>query len=374
MYYLVFIFLSLFLIIEPKKTSKKERLMFIMLHFSFLLIFIGLRDETGTDWINYSIQFFSEENDHMEFGYLYFSKTLRFLFGNYNVFVFFHAAIYLSIFFLAVHRKYKIGYIVLLLYTGHLLGWMGSNRQILSLMICIFAGEKLYQGKLKTFVSLVIFAALFHYSSIIFILMIVIKKISEKMSLNNYFFTFLFFFAINYILLSSSFVNSISNNLIVLFSEGSKVHGQLIVYASDQFRPDLFISIMMITKRMLTLLAILVMIKLFIRNDLNAGFNSLGKRFKLYFAAYFFSVILLLVFQPIFPLIATRGGEYFYIYEIFLFSIIVSKIKQINYLFFTILFILFCLLRLSLQLSYDKELFIPYKSIWYNTEIERELY
>ena len=154
MYYLVFVFLSLFLIIEPKKTSAKERLIFIMLHFSLLLIFIGLRDETGTDWINYSLQFFSEKNDHMEFGYLYFSNALRFVFEDYNLFVFFHAAVYLLIFFLAVHRKYKVGYIVLLLYTGHLLGWMGSNRQILSLMICILAGEKLYQGRLKTFIYL----------------------------------------------------------------------------------------------------------------------------------------------------------------------------------------------------------------------------
>lgn len=374
MYYLVFIFLSLFTIIEPKKTSKKERLIFILLGFFLLLIFIGLRDETGTDWINYSIQFYSEENDHMEFGYLYLSNMFRFLFDNYNMFVFFHAAIYLSIFFIAVQRKYKIGYIVLLLYTGHLLGWMGANRQILSLMICIFASEKLYQEKLKSFVLLVIFAAIFHYSAIIFILMIIIKKISEKLSLNNYCIIFLFFFAVNYVLINSSFVNSISSNLIVLFPEGSKTHGQLIVYGSDQFRPDLFISIMMIIKRMLTLFVILVMIKLFIRSDLKAGFDSLGKRFKWYFAAYSFSIILLMVFQPIFPIIATRAGEYFYIYEIFLFSIIASRMKQVNYLIFTIFFILFCLLRLSLQLSYDKELFIPYKSIWYNTEIRRELY
>lgn len=374
MYYLVFIFISLFLIIEPKKTSKKEKLIFLMLHFTLLLIFIGLRDETGTDWINYSIQFFSKENDHMEFGYLYFSNAFRFIFGNYNVFVFFHAAIYLSIFFLAVHRKSKIGYIVLLLYTGHLLGWMGSNRQIISLMICIYAGEKLYQGKLKTFLSLVIFSAIFHYSSIVFLLMIFIKRMSEKITLNNYFLIFLFFLIIHFILLNSSFVNSIANNLTMLFSEGSKVHGQLIVYASDQFRPDLFISLLMIAKRMLILLVVLIMIKLFISGGVVTGFNSLGGKFKFYFAAYFFSVILLLVFQPVFPLISTRGGEYFYIYEIFLFSIIVSKIKQVNYLFFTIFFILFCLLRLSLQLSYDKELFFPYKSIWYNTEIKRELY
>ncbi|WP_220764502.1 EpsG family protein [Shewanella sp. MBTL60-112-B1] len=373
-YYALFFILSIVVFLEPKNTTRQEKLFFLMLHFFLLLAFVGLRDETGTDWINYSDQFFSDDNDHMEFGYLYLSDSFRYLVSDYNVFVFFHAAMYLSIFFIAINKKLKIGYIVLLLYTGHLLGVMGSNRQVLALMFCILAGERLYQDKIKTFVVIVMFAAIFHYSSLIFLLMYYVRKMSVRMSLSNYLFVFVVLAFANYILLSSSFISTISNQLITIFSEGTKLRGQLIVYGSDQFRPDIITSIMMTIKRVSTLFILIVMIVLFVDRNPNVGFTVLGRRFKFYFAAYFFSIILLLLFQPIYPIIATRGGLYFYIYEIFLFSIIVSKVKQVNYTIFTVIFILFCLVRLSFQFSYDKELLVPYKAVWYNTDVIRHLY
>jgi hypothetical protein len=373
-YYFVFLTLSLLICLEPKKPSRQEKLLFLVLHFTILLLFVGLRDKTGTDWVHYSTQFFTDSNDHMEFGYLFISNLFRWLVSDYNIFVFFYTAIYLSVFFLAINNKIKIGYIILLLYTGHLLGMMGSNRQVLALMICILAGEKLYYGKIKTFIALVLFASAFHVSSFAFFLMYFIKKLSARMTVNKYILIFIAFSVINYILLSSSFINSISIALISLFAGADKTHGQLIVYASDQYRPELLTSVMMLVKRMSTLIFLFVMIRLFINKNVDVGFSLLGPRFKFYFSAYFFSIALLLLVQPIFPLISTRGGQYFYIYEIFLFSIIVSRIRQVNYLIFTALFILFCFIRLSLQFTHDAELLLPYKAVWYNTEVERRLY
>ncbi|WP_374706901.1 EpsG family protein, partial [Shewanella sp. MBTL60-112-B2] len=146
-----------------------------------------------------------------------------------------------------------------MLYTGHLLGVMGSNRQVLALMFCILAGERLYQDKIKTFVVIVMFAAIFHYSSLIFLLMYYVRKMSVRMSLSNYLFVFVVLAFANYILLSSSFISTISNQLITIFSEGTKLRGQLIVYGSDQFRPDIITSIMMTIKRVSTLFILIVM-------------------------------------------------------------------------------------------------------------------
>lgn len=373
-YYFIFLIFSLLIIIEPKEINRKERLVFLILHFSLLVIFIGLRDETGTDWIHYSEQFFTDYNEHMEFGYLYLTSVFRMLVGDYNIFVFFHSVIYLAIFFLTIKKKLKIGYIVLLLYTGHLLGMMGSNRQVLTLMLCLLAGEKLYDGKIKTFFALILFSACFHISAFIFVLMYYVKKVSQKLSFNNYIFIFAVLALVNFILLNSNVIGFISSNLIGLFAVGSKTHGQLIVYASDLFRPDMLTSIMMTLKRLITLFVLLFMVRFFIHKDIDIGFTLLGPRFKFYFAAYFFSIVLLLVLQPIFPMIATRGGQYFYIYELFLFSIVASKIKEVNYMIFSVLFILFCFVRLSLQFSHDTDLLLPYKAVWYNTEVERSLY
>ena len=322
----------------------------------------------------------------MEPGYILLNKISHKIGNDYNGFVIMHTITYLSILFAAIRKQARVGLILLLLYSGHLLGWMGSNRQIIAIMICIYAGEKLYYGKKIQFFSIVTVASFFHVSAISFTFMYFINKYFKYFKVKTYVAILFVCIILNYILINSDFVSEISRGLYLLFDKDGKLYVQLNVYSSDQFRPDMITSSLMLFKRLLIVIFIMFCLKIFGNNSLSNILNNQpqdkvqnqvqeqNNKFKYYFTAYYLSIIIVLIVNPIFPILATRGGAYFYLYEILLFTVISVNFTPKSYLAFMTLFLVFCFARLNMQLQNDSDLLLPYKSIWINTSHNRKMY
>ncbi|MFY9995219.1 MAG: EpsG family protein [Leclercia sp.] len=372
LYAIVFTMISFLSMLETNNTKKNERLFLLFIYFFLLVFFIGARDETGSDWINYYNQFVSGETGYMEIGYLNFVEVFKGITNSYNEFVFFHCLIYLLIFFYVLVKKNNIGLIILMFYSGHLLGMMGANRQIIAIMLCLVAGEFLLNKRKFTFFFIVLFSSLFHSSSLMFILAYPILHFSRKMKIKVYL-IFLLIGGLAYLIClqySQSLITFAINHL--TFNE--KIATQLAVYTSTQYMADGLSSFLVVVKRMSTLFLILLMMKMFVSKHIQSAFDKMGDRFKFYFACYFFSIIIVLVFQNIFSVIVIRGGWYFYIYEIFLIPMLLQFVSSRNYYLVISMIIIFCAVRFYFQFSVDSTLLLPYKGLWINNDVIRKLY
>ena len=91
--------------------------------------------------------------------------------------------------------------------------------------------------------------------------------------------------------------------------------------------------------------------------------------------AYVFSVCIFFAIFPVAPLIGLRLGNYFAIYELFLLAAIPALVEK-RYSTISIFLVIFiCSQKLySALFIYESDLYIPYKSIYYNEDFNRNLY
>ena len=150
---------------------KKTKVIFIYL-IIWLILLDGLRWEVGTDWNNYYTFFFdkSKSESHMGLGYNLFTDIVRLFSNSYSVFLVIFASFNYWVYY-KTFLKYSPNPIMsLCICYCMMMGSMGSNRQILAMLICLLSIPYIIDRKLYSFLLVVIVAVLFHYSALVFLL------------------------------------------------------------------------------------------------------------------------------------------------------------------------------------------------------------
>lgn len=179
MYFIPFIVLSLFTIIEIQEKDKRHYLFYAA--FLFLTIAICLRYGQGTDYFGYMNVFL--RRDHGEIGY----TILQEVFGTLGLPFELLAAVIALFQMLCIQRgimkysPYKLFSLLLMYPTIYLTYFFSAIRQ--GIVIAFFLGfmlEWLFEDKWLKYVIACIILATFHSSALALLPLVIIKKIDNK--------------------------------------------------------------------------------------------------------------------------------------------------------------------------------------------------
>lgn len=141
-----------------------------------LVIFIGCRWESGTDWISYKELFDYIEFDwsfilgiyHFDLGYVLLNALVKLFTNNYTIFLIIDAAIAVIILFTAVRKFSPYPNLSLFIfYTNYmLLQYIGSNRRMVALSLVPWIIYYIFLNKKRIALYCTGFAFLFHRSAL----------------------------------------------------------------------------------------------------------------------------------------------------------------------------------------------------------------
>lgn len=302
-------------IYKTKQFSKHSKFLFFISSV-ILILFVGLRINTGYDYDSYKNIFINIKTRSLhdsltsgdglvvEPGYLLINYIFRFL--NYNQFIFIMALICLipKMIFIS---KYSIKRnLCLFMYYGLYLCTydMGIMRQSVALGIALWAYKALLEKKYKSFCGLVLLASLFHSSSLILLVLYLVKD--RRFTLKFYIMTVVVAFAIS----NLSWINHIVY-LIPLDFIKNKIWYYLYAYTNEE--TSIILSAL---KRIIIMIFFLVFLDW--RKDTSKD------NVVLYFNAFYMSIIFSLCLCEI-PIMAGRGTAVLQISQIFLFTLLFDK-------------------------------------------------
>jgi hypothetical protein len=355
-YWVVFSFLSLFSVLTVYLKNKEIRGVLLLSSYLILVLFIGLRDQTGSDWNHYKDYFLSLRDNvienHFEVGYFSFAKILNIIGLNYLFFLLFSTFLYLSLmFYVFVSHKYA-ALISLIFFCSHLLPLMGQARQAIALALCLVAGKLLLLNRGLSFFIVTIVASLFHKSAIIFLLSYLVINYKVRAA---------HILAAVLVVCVSYFISQNFNysTLLLHFIPGD-IGTHLTAYiVSEENTPIFYIDdyklvLLVFTKRIFFALIFFCSQKFI---------SSYSREYNFYLNLYFLSLLIFLMLYNLFPAIAIRLALYFYVYDVFLFSIIVANSRGVLKFFLIIMIIIICLQRLSVPLLSNSDFLVPYNGL-----------
>ena len=364
---LILIFILGFFDLRMDLTDTQRNLMIFSLYV-FLVIQIGLRWETGTDWNMYIINF-EETDDYgmvllntltgFEIGYGTFAFAINKVFNNYSVFLVLHALIfYWGIFRMA--KKYSpYFFISIMFYYANNLGIVGANRQLLAIVICLWSLEYVFKRKVYHFFATVFFATLFHTTAFLF---------SIYYFLNRNFKTITVF-----LVLIGSFIIGKTGLPFYIFSKFGGLFGELASFKANYYSDtaqdalsDGGLGIAGLIKRILFVVIFTI------------NYSYLSEKlsyYKLLYNGYVFGLAIYFLFASSLLIFVSRGSLYFNIMESLLIScqfLVFYKAMDKVYIYFVLLLISIVFLYQSIATYPD--LFNPYKSLFYNVNYSRYIY
>ncbi len=360
-YWLVFIILVLVSFLSI--TTKINKSLLANLIYLTLIILIGFRDQTGSDWNHYKnffddLKFSGEKAYNFEAGFVFYSEFLHYIRDDYAMFLFASSALYLFIFTKSIHIKATTAFTLLGLYSSHLLPLMGQSRQVIAVSLCALGSNYLIKSNIKFFIILVIAASAFHKSALIFLLAYFL--LDFKFQKKHLYYTALII-ATYYILTSELLllIEYIAGNLPVIGS-------QLIAYVvSDNNTPIFYVddssTLAFLYGKRISFALFFVLV--------GGHIYKYKREYLFYSNIYVFSTIVFLLFYSVFPAIAIRLSLYFYIYDAFIFSIILLNLRNKYKIIVFVGFVLIFALRLWQPLSQEADFLVPYKGIFFNTDV-----
>ena len=198
-YIFVYILIVLFSIFDFSIKSQKKK--GILLLCSILIIFIGFRNESGADSLNY-INYFKYDTDsfsdwknrdpaYLEWGFYYLSVILKSIFNNIDFYFTVVSIITISFLYKTLKRYCLYPILGMCVYYSRflILRDMNQIRQALAITILIFALKYLYNNRRKAFVVFTFFSSLMHYSSLSALPFILVFK--KKYTTKQYLLLFL---------------------------------------------------------------------------------------------------------------------------------------------------------------------------------------
>ena len=355
-------------ILEESKGLKKEWIFFLKVIVFFILVLqMGLRWETGTDWNSYLNHFVeidnfsstSPLNNGFEFGYNFFVWLVKLFTNSYSLFLLIHSFLFYYLLFKSYKYLSSNFYLSILIFYCLFIGLEGSNRQLLSLVICIYSLKFLIESKVKYFIFFVGIATLIHTSSVLFLLYYFFnRKISGKY--------LLIMLILAFLIGNMGFSNSIFQILGNLLGINSSLKVSTYLEYANSTLENERLSLIGVFKRI-----ILLIIFYSLRNKITTH----NFTYNLLFNGYFIGLVFYLLFYKSLLIMISRGSVFFNAMEPLLMSsiIIVLPKNSVKYLYLMLMFVVSILYFLQ-SISHYSDLFIPYKGIFINTELNREMY
>ena len=135
MYYLVLVILCLIAGIDLHSFRYDVKRLVLMLVIVLIVIFDGLRNETGTDWLNYYNTFINKVAI-FEFGYNEYFLLIRKFTSNYHIFLMITTTLIISLSYISIYKITNSFTSILIYYTATI-GILGANRQLLALGVSL---------------------------------------------------------------------------------------------------------------------------------------------------------------------------------------------------------------------------------------------
>jgi hypothetical protein len=365
LYVLIFLVTALLVPTDVVRLTLTARAALLSLPWMLLLYLAGARWQTGNDWNSYfdyytDLEAIDDYAGDFEIGYRMLAWLVKTAGLPYGGFLFVSAVVYMSCFYLAFRRQRGAMMLILLFYCTYLLGWMGTARQVIALGLTACAGECLLERRRIAFVALVALATTFHQTAILFL----VAPLLNRPLRSPQFYLFVVFLA------------SILGQLLLLVVPGlvdslSGVQGlgdKVVLYSrvgADELNHELgsTLGVLWYVKRLVFLILFLA-----VREKFDTP------RLAFYFNAYVASVVFFLLLNPVLPILAIRGSNYFSIYELFLLSALVTTRGRFAALVIPFLVVLSAQRLYTGLYAYHPDLFIPYKGLFINEELRREMY
>lgn len=366
-YIITILLISLFAFFELRcKLTVVEHTIMASILYLVIVLQVGLRWETGTDWSSYYDHFLNTTDIEMvflnsligfELGYGLFSFFIRGLTDNYTIFLLLHAMLYYFLIFKANNRLSPFPFLSLLLFYVTNIGVLGSNRQLLALAICLYALRFIIEKKSVKFFILVFVAFLFHTTALLFMVYYFLNRDFKKYQI-----IIALFLAL--IIGKTSLPNILFSGLGSLLGGASSTKAEIYSGTSDLGPASL--SLIGIIRRLLYF-------TLFLYN-----YDRIIVKFKEYnllFNGFLFGLIFYLLFSNSLLILVNRGSLYFNIMEIFLLTsqFLIFHLKT-DRKYVLLLILLYSIYLFFQAISPYADLFVPYKGIFINSDFSRNLY
>jgi hypothetical protein len=365
LYLVIFLLTAVLVPSDRMRATQGARLALLAIPFALLLFMAGLRYETGNDWQPYfeyytDLQNLSDNAENFEIGYRAFAWICKSAGMGYSGFIFVSTLLYMSTFFMSFRNQRGAVTLVLLFYCTYLLGWMGTARQVIALGLTVCAGEALLEGRRVGFFLLVLIASTFHQTALLFLLAWFMR--APTISTRSY-------IVITIACIVAGQLLETSLPVVIDLLTGTQGVGRMIVFYGKVGTDELnqaggpLLGVLWYVKRLVFFGVFLIL-----RDRLDSP------RLKFYFNAYFFSVAFFLVLNPTLPILATRGANYFSIYELYLLAALVVARGRLAALALPLIVCLAGQRLYTALYAYHPDLYIPYKGLLINDDYHREIY
>lgn len=362
--FLIFIFGLIDLRLNLTIFQKKYLIFFL---YSIVVLQIGLRWETGSDWPSYyenyqSLDEFSTVIFNIfsgyELGYGCFTYIIKNIFDNYSFFLIIHALIFYWGIIIASKKYSPYIFISFLFFYATNLGLVGSNRQLLAIVICLWGLDFVMDKKPFKFLIIIGAASLFHTTAFFFGIYYFLNRKFKPV--------FIFSILVFSVLIGKSGLP------FLIFSKLGSMFGEIISLKAVSYTE---LANDVLSENSLSSIGLFK--RLFFLVIFSINFSYLSKKltyYKLLYNGYVIGIIIYFLFSSSLLILVNRGSLYFNIMECFLIScqfLIFKRNIEKAYAFFILFLISIVFLYQSIA-AYP-ELFNPYKSLFYNINFEREM-
>ncbi|SFI09100.1 EpsG family protein [Halpernia frigidisoli] len=363
---ILLLFVPVFLeILFPKLTAKPlYKNLLIIFAVGICILELGFRWETGTDWKQYIRHFYTQnlstplvnnENGY-EPGYNLIVSCVKFAISDYTFFLLVHA----TLFFLLLQKTYRYFtpyfFVAIVIFYATFMGTWGANRQFLAAAFGLLSVFYLYEKKLWAYFLCILIAFQFHTSSILLISFVFLtKKLDSRLMILAVALSLM----VGYTQLPFKIFTFFGS-----FSDYSafKVKQYLDIAAHDS-KP---ISTLGFLKR------ITIFTFFFI---LRERILKLQPKFTLIFNIYFLSLCFYLIFAKTLTVMISRGSFYFNIFEPVLLSYVFYLLKSKKMILITAcLFLIYSLVVVNRSIGVYPDLFVPYKTLFFNSDYHRNMH
>jgi hypothetical protein len=191
-YLIIYLWLFFLVVLESCREYKKYQLLMAGSTVSILIIFTGVRWETGTDWPAYFKLFDTLEFNwafllnvyNFDLGYVLFNALIKLFTNSYTVFLLIDSFTALGLIFLFLKKfSPNPNLSLFVFYNAFFVSqFMGSNRRMIALALILFALYFIFIKKRGKYTFTYIIAGLFHSSAFLTVIayFIPLKRYSSK--------------------------------------------------------------------------------------------------------------------------------------------------------------------------------------------------
>ncbi len=369
-YLFVFWVLAQSAVLMELNLTRRAKIGFLVLSYLILVVFVGLRWETGNDWDNYYQHYIHlpsppEELSHFEIGYRAFSLAAHAIGLPFACFNLIYAAVYLGLIFLSFkHDNFKIsGWLVLQLFAPFLMGLMGTTRQVMAMAICMFSVRYLVWRDWLKFLLCVAAATAFHISALVFLLAWPLSRL--QLTFRRIWIIFVLVIVAAVFDVGGTVIRAAEERATILRLADVASRIELEQQSNaEQFKPASAYASVLLAASRVSLLALFVLCYRLFSEESD----------QLYLKFYLFSIILIVLLSSSVYVLAERITLYFSIFQIHLLATLLHRFKPrvVRIACCTVL-ILLSLARLYTGThSIRPQIYIPYKGVFINQDVKRD--